>query len=397
MISKYKIRAIVLMVAGIALQLLGIVALFIGTEFLFWSYFFLVFAGWVSFLVGCMYYAEIKGYHGAIGLLLGLFFYIPGLLILIFLPKRPEKIEEEKISRFVPKGKKEKILLILMVAVLLVILIVVGKQVAGLKGVGKEYEEAKKSIEEFMAEQRSPYQKIISNMEKIQDVFLKIETEVVYDSTVYTKPGDYTNVNCSDPRIKTFCDEIESQIGTKPIIHTTEDKYCAYTKLPTSGKYSCINTYTLLIPATIDADPSNPGYCDGVTFNCYKEKEEKTDTGINISSPAGGESWKEGETRSITWEQWGLTGKKIKICLIGNNSTSQPLYQKDCSNVAGYQIGEAVFAESGKYDWEIPNNLSDKFLGTPVSYYIKIQPVENIFQLGLSIKYGITDDFEISK
>lgn len=397
MISKYKIRVIVLIVGGIVLKLLGTVALVIGTEFLFWSSLFLIFAGWISFLVGCMYYAEIKGYHGVIGLLLGIFLNLLGVLILLLLPKRPEKIEEEKISRFFPKGKKEKILLILVVAILLVILGVIGKQVVGLRGIGQEYEEAKKTIEEFrqLIKEEEKDERVITRMEGIQEELLKMLVEAHFG------PDVYIDVSCGHPRIKSFCEGIENQVGVKPTIHSTPNRYCAYIKLP-SGKYNCIDSVFQDFSVTMTENPSSPGRCDGITFVCQEEKEEKTDTGINITSPAEEEKWKEGEMYSIIWEQWGLTGKEIKICLIGKDSAQQPLsaewiYRKDCSDMGGYQIGEAIFAENGKYNWKIPNNLSDKFLGTPVSYYIKIHPLERILQLGLSIKYGMTDDFEISK
>ena len=67
-------------------------------------------------------------------------------------------------------------------------------------------------------------------------------------------------------------------------------------------------------------------------------------------------------------------------------------YQGKCSDIEGYQIGE-VYAESGRYIWTIPVNLSERFLNMPTSYRIKIMPVKEVS--ARSISYGFSDDFII--
>jgi len=129
------------------------------------------------------------------------------------------------------------------------------------------------------------------------------------------------------------------------------------------------------------------------------EKEEKANVEIDIILPIGGERWREGETQSVIWKSRGLAGKKVKICLLGSNGSYQPVlakenYQGECLDIKSYQIGEA-FTESGKYDWEIPVNLSDKFWSAPAFYRVKIMPLEKIIEPGVSFKYGFSDYFEI--
>ena len=67
-------------------------------------------------------------------------------------------------------------------------------------------------------------------------------------------------------------------------------------------------------------------------------------------------------------------------------------YQGKCSDIEGYQIGE-VYAESGRYIWTIPVNLSERFRNIPTSYRIKIMPVKEVS--ARSISYGFSDDFII--
>ncbi len=284
---------------------------------------------------------------------------------------------------------RKKIKIIITAVIILIAISFIGfyiRQVVILKSL---YKELKEPIEEERKDE-----KVITRMEGIQRELYEMLIEAHFGSNVYT------NISCDHPRIKSFCEGIENLVGVKPTVYSTPNRYCAYIKLP-SGKYNCIDNVLQDFSVTMPENPSSPGHCDGITFVCQEEKEEKTDTGINIVSPAGGEKWKEGETHPIIWEQWGLIGKRVKICLLGNDNSYQPVlakenYQGECSDMKSYQIGE-VFAGGGKYDWEIPINLSERFWDSPTFYRIKIMPLEKIIEPGVSFKYGFSDYFEIFK
>ena len=106
---------------------------------------------------------------------------------------------------------------------------------------------------------------------------------------IYDEEESYKNLSCSfksekliseayNKEIKVICDGIEKDAGTKPIIHTSKDEYCAYIKLPgkinrrfiwEKGKdiYCCIdNRGTRAVTTTVN--PRDPGFCDGKTLIC---------------------------------------------------------------------------------------------------------------------------------
>ena len=102
---------------------------------------------------------------------------------------------------------------------------------------------------------------------------IRTSVEVIYD-----EEGDYAKINCNDEKLRLLCDDIEQQVGSKPIIwHSPKgDKYCAYTIL-NSGEFYCIDSE--LTATTTSINPSAPGYCDGSTFICPGTKIEKPEQG----------------------------------------------------------------------------------------------------------------------
>ena len=81
------------------------------------------------------------------------------------------------------------------------------------------------------ARERANETKIIMDMSQI-----RITAEMIY-----SEKESYIDVNCSSPEIASLCTEIFNQIKEKPVIHSSQDAYCAYIKLP-SGKFVCIDS-----------------------------------------------------------------------------------------------------------------------------------------------------------
>jgi len=380
MLEKYKTRAIILIGLGIVCPLLSGLLMLKGTELLFWVGFLGSLLGSFCFLSGCVYYAESKGYSWILGLLLALLLNIWGIIILLVLSDRYKKGKEVKIPAFFPEEKKGKFFLIFAIIVLLIIWIIVGIRVIKIRGIGKEFEEATKVRKEFgeMMKGEVKDEGVISEMEKIQNELSDMLVEAHFG------PGVYTDISCNHPNIKKFCDEIKKRIGVKPTIHSTGNVYCAYIRLP-SGEYSCIDSSSQYFPVKMATDPSSPGYCDGTTFSCKEQKEKHQ--AINIISPTKEEEWKEGQIHSIKWQQWGLAGEKVKICLGGHKETSPGYYgqhvfvkkeYRGSCREGDYQITEEISSEIEKYDWKVPYNFPNKFIDTPDVYTMGICPSEEI-------------------
>ena len=90
------------------------------------------------------------------------------------------------------------------------------------------------------------------------------------EATIIELKGDsYLDMSCvGDQEIKSLCDDVEAQAGVKPIIHSSEEAYCAYAVLENKG-YHCIDSNLTSITTYIF--PGGEGYCDGTTFSCPKE------------------------------------------------------------------------------------------------------------------------------
>jgi len=81
--------------------------------------------------------------------------------------------------------------------------------------------------------------------------------------------GSYEGIHCdnADNGVKALCDDIESFVGIWPIIHQSKDAYCAYTVLPTSDDFYCIDSPNFA-SVRVKNFPDQQGYCDGITFLC---------------------------------------------------------------------------------------------------------------------------------
>jgi len=98
---------------------------------------------------------------------------------------------------------------------------------------------------------------------------LRAMAEIIYDDE-----GSYRNVNCTYKStygygdLKTICQDIKDQVGFEPVIYSTTNKYCAYTKLNAPGQYYCVDSSGKAISTYIN--PGQTGYCTGRTFVCPK-------------------------------------------------------------------------------------------------------------------------------
>jgi hypothetical protein len=86
---------------------------------------------------------------------------------------------------------------------------------------------------------------------------------------IYDDEGSYLNFRCSYKNttshldVKTVCEDVEDQVGSKPVIYQSRDKYCAYSSLNTEGYYYCIDSTGKAIK-TFDA----PSYCRSTSLSC---------------------------------------------------------------------------------------------------------------------------------
>lgn len=97
------------------------------------------------------------------------------------------------------------------------------------------------------------HQKIINNMLSISSL-----AELVYFP-------DYSNISCENKQIGYYCDDIEKYGGSKPVIHSSRDAYCAYVEtFPT--QYFCIDSKGFR--KTVFVYPGEKTFCDGKTFIC---------------------------------------------------------------------------------------------------------------------------------
>jgi len=97
---------------------------------------------------------------------------------------------------------------------------------------------------------------------------LRTMAEMIYDDD-----GNYRNVKCTYNKstygdVKEICQDIKEQVGFEPVIYSTTDKYCAYSKLNTPGRYYCVDSSFTAISTYIN--PGQTGYCTGKTFVCPK-------------------------------------------------------------------------------------------------------------------------------
>jgi hypothetical protein len=83
---------------------------------------------------------------------------------------------------------------------------------------------------------------------------------------------------------------------------------------------------------------------------------------ITVTSPNGGENWKVGETKTITWTSSNLpSGALVSIGINGDGQTS---------TMAGGQIITNVPASNGVYAWTLPSFLGENLAGKKYGVYV---------------------------
>jgi len=110
---------------------------------------------------------------------------------------------------------------------------------------------------------------------RAQSIMIQLQAKA---DLIYDTDKSYNNLSCTyDDMMKKICDAVRNVVGMEPIIHKTEDKYCAYIKLvkELEKEWFCIDSKGLKERITIN--PSSSGYCDGITFTCLKEEKELID------------------------------------------------------------------------------------------------------------------------
>lgn len=106
------------------------------------------------------------------------------------------------------------------------------------------------------AREKANDMRTISDMNQIRSV-----AELIYSSE-----KGYSLLDCTYyPDMIFLCQSIKLQSGKEPIIHSSQNDYCAYVKL-LSGDYYCINNKEITEKNLIY--PGETGYCDGKTFVC---------------------------------------------------------------------------------------------------------------------------------
>ena len=172
-----------------------------------------------------------------------------------------------------------------------------------------------------------------------------------------------------------------------------------YWDVATTAPSDTSKTYTAT--ASFYCSWSKPGYCDAEnkpgqidkTFTFTVTSNTTTKPTITVTSPNGGETWKVGETRSITWTSSNLSGVP--------GTTSNVLVQlRNVTNAWTYPL-DTVSANAGSYSWKIPAVLTSSNASFTVGEVGKqYQIVVNQESLPNYVPYngamGTSDSFEIS-
>lgn len=137
------------------------------------------------------------------------------------------------------KGTKIKFILIGIAGLLLVPAILASIVLVSLGGAREKAKDAR----------------IMANMQQ-----MRVAAEIVY-----WDEENYSGVSCVHPELVSLCNDIKDLTGKEPIIHSSQETYCIYTKL-LSGKYYCLDSSLGRVETAIF--PGGLGYCDGKTFVC---------------------------------------------------------------------------------------------------------------------------------
>jgi len=136
----------------------------------------------------------------------------------------------------------------IIILVIILILIGVGAYLSHLYS-KKTPERLEKTIEN----------RVINGMNQIQNVA----------RAIYEENKDYSKVSCLHSELTSICKELDLWLGKEPIIYSSSGAYCSYTGLQ-PGEYYCIDSTGFA--GKVTTNPSETGYCDGITFVCKKEE-----------------------------------------------------------------------------------------------------------------------------
>lgn len=114
---------------------------------------------------------------------------------------------------------------------------------------------------------------ILSSMDKAgkradsAKVVVTINEMAMATEVIYATENSYSEVSCTHPSLISFCSTIVSVTGKESVIHSSPDKYCIFSELP-SGDYCCIYSGSTSAAKKTSVYPGGKGYCDGTTFIC---------------------------------------------------------------------------------------------------------------------------------
>ncbi len=93
---------------------------------------------------------------------------------------------------------------------------------------------------------------------------IRVGAEQLFDNN----GGSYKRLSCNEDlyKIKQSCYSIKMVTGENPIIHTSKNEYCVYTRYPLTKDFYCVDNNGN--QSRTQNDPSSSGYCDGQTFIC---------------------------------------------------------------------------------------------------------------------------------
>ncbi len=111
----------------------------------------------------------------------------------------------------------------------------------------------------------APFREII---ERREDIRLELSLTLIRLEirSLYAEQDTYKGIDCATTdTLEDFCAKVESYVGMRPVIETSEDDFCLYVKIA-EDSYYCGNRLRFI--AETNEDPSQSGYCDGITFTC---------------------------------------------------------------------------------------------------------------------------------
>jgi len=83
---------------------------------------------------------------------------------------------------------------------------------------------------------------------------------------IFSGEGSFTNVNCQNVKLEGLCSQIKEAIEKEPVFYSSEENYCGYVEIPSTGGYFCIDNSPFSVPIDVSTNPEDS--CNGDTFKC---------------------------------------------------------------------------------------------------------------------------------